>query len=245
MATLAQQPVQPLRAERQFFQRMALGLAIFILFGFAQFAARGLANYHTAPLAFHLHGAAMTCWLALTALQSTLALRATAQPQALALHRKLGWLALFFIIALPLLGSYTLLAALRQNLVPPFFTPAFFLLLNLTDFAAFLGLVALALLKRANTSWHARAILGANIVLMEPALGRLLPMPLLGSDGQWLSLVVQAIPLLLLARHDRRHHGAIHPATKTAALVIFASHLIVSLGATTAPILAWAAALSA
>src|SRR3546814_7446343 len=58
-------------AER-FWQRMAIGLAVFIVFGFAQFTARGFVDPLRAPFWVHLHGAAMLGWLALLIVQPTL-----------------------------------------------------------------------------------------------------------------------------------------------------------------------------
>src|SRR3546814_9278910 len=61
-------------AER-FWQRMAIGLAVFIVFGFAQFTARGFVDPLRAPFWVHLHGAAMLGWLALLIVQPTLVSR--------------------------------------------------------------------------------------------------------------------------------------------------------------------------
>jgi len=219
MTELSATGLSPVASERRFFARLTLGIALLILFGFGQFAARGIIDYRTAPLWFHAHGAVMTGWLALSVIQSTLAARGD-----IALHRQLGWLSLGFVIAIPVLGTTALVTALRGGLVPPFYTPAFFLLLNAVEFSAFLALVALAILRRRETSWHARALLCANVVLMDPALGRLLPMPLLGAEGLWLALIVQAIPLGLIARHDARTLGRLHPATLTGGAVVLAAH---------------------
>src|SRR3546814_6811155 len=57
-------------AER-FWQRMAIGLAVFIVFGFAQFTARGFVDPLRAPFWVHLHGAAMLGWLALRSEEHT------------------------------------------------------------------------------------------------------------------------------------------------------------------------------
>ncbi|MGC8107726.1 hypothetical protein, partial [Salmonella enterica] len=78
-----------------------------------------------------------------------------------------------------------------QQLVPPFFTPAYFLALNACFFLGFPLTVLLAVLRRRETAWHARLMLAANILLLDPALGRLLPMPLLGSNGEWLSMALE------------------------------------------------------
>jgi hypothetical protein len=217
-------PRDRLRIERLFFLRAHSALALFILFGFGQFALRGLVDYASAPLWFHAHGGLMTCWLALCVVQSGLA-AGYGPPDAMALHRRLGWCALAFMVLVPLLGGMATVVTLRGGFVPPFYTPAFFLLLNFLEFGAFLALITLAIVRRKQTAWHARALLGANVVLMDPAMGRLLPMPLLGANGLWLGLVAQAVPLALLARMDRRVTGQIHPATLAIGALIVAVHL--------------------
>jgi hypothetical protein len=69
---------------------------------------------------------------------------------------------------------------------------------------------------------------------MEPALGRLLPMPLTGGViGEWLAMAVQLVPLALLARHDRKFLGQVHPATMVAAAVLVAEHTAITLLAMT------------
>lgn len=71
MATMADGAV---RAER-FWQRMAIGLAVFIILGFLQFALRGFVDPAKAPWWVHLHGVAMLAWLGLLVAQPTLEAR--------------------------------------------------------------------------------------------------------------------------------------------------------------------------
>lgn len=73
-------------------------------------------------------------------------------------------------------------------------------------------------------------MIGAVIVLMEPALGRLLPMPLIGGEnGEWLALMVQLGVLALVMRQDRATRGQVHPATLTFGAILIACHVAVSL----------------
>ncbi|MDE2405985.1 MAG: hypothetical protein KGM17_15045 [Sphingomonadales bacterium] len=236
MATIA--PVESGR--HAFFRRMSFWLSLFIVFGFLQFAARGLVDYRTVPVWFHLHGMAMTSWLALLVVQSTLA-----DSGSLALHRRLGWTSAALVPVIWLLAMMAVTTALRVNFVPPFFTPGFFLALVVIETSLFAGLVGFAIARRRQTDWHARLLLGATILLMEPALGRLLPMPLLGPWGEWVALAVQLGAVALLVRHDRRELGAIHPATRIAALVLVGGHVATSLAAMTQPVQAAAAAIAA
>jgi hypothetical protein len=55
-------------------------------------------------------------------------------------------------------------------------------------------------------------MLGATVIVMEPGIGRILPMPLLGGFAPWAELSVQLGVLAILARHDRKVLGRVHPA---------------------------------
>lgn len=218
MATLAQTGTR----ERSFWQKITLGLAIFIVFGFAQFAARGFVNYGAVPIYVHLHGLMMVSWLALMVVQPTLVQRGNA-----ALHRKLGWTGAVLAVLVIVVGSFVGIKSLQNGTQPPFFTQPYFLALTQVGVIAFGGLVAFAIVRRRETEWHRRLLVGAMIALMEPALGRLLPMPFIMPWGEWLALAIQLGVLAVVMRHDRKTMGRVHPATLIAALVITLHHCIV------------------
>lgn len=216
MATAAPAGARALTFE----QKMTAGMALFILFGFGQFAARGFVDYTNVPLIFHLHGMVMVAWLGLLVTQSFLA------AGNLALHRRLGWLSAVMVPLIVVLGSATCVTALKAGIFPPFFTPAFFLALVHVGLLCFAALMIAAIAKRRDTAWHKRLILGSTILLLEPALGRVLPMPLLMPWGEWLAMVIQLGVAWLIVRDDRRTLGAIHPATRIVLATILASHVL-------------------
>ena len=220
MATLARESVP----SRTFYRRMAIGISLFILFGFAQFAARGFVDITAVPLVFHLHAAAMVAWLALFSVQAGLPTRG-----ALALHRKLGWTSLALLPLIVVLSIMTCTTALRAGMVPPFFTDAFFLSLVVVEVLVFAALVGWAIAWRKRTDWHRRLMLGAAVILLEPALGRLLPMPLLGDFGHWVQMALQLGVVGLIALHDRRSIGSLHPATLLAGVAVVFAHFLVAL----------------
>src|SRR3546814_4480487 len=78
------------------------------------------------------------------------------------------------------LGIFTGIASLVLNRFPPFFTPPYFLALTVTESLVFGAMVAWAIRRRRATDWHRRLMIGATIVILEPALGRLLPIPMMG-----------------------------------------------------------------
>jgi FtsH-binding integral membrane protein len=223
----------------QFWQRMAIGLAVFIVFGFLQFAARGFADPLRAPVWVHLHGFAMLGWLALLIVQPMLVSR-----RNLALHRRLGWIGAGLALVITGLGVFTGIMALVLHRQPPFFTPPFFLTLTTIESLTFGAMAAWAIRRRRATDWHRRLMIGATIVVLEPALGRLLPIPLMGAWAEPAVALCQLAAVAIVAGYDWRTRGAVHPATWAMAAVVIAMRVAISLLAMTPPVIALAARLA-
>jgi hypothetical protein len=236
MATLADGAAR----DKPFFLRMIIGISAVIVLGFLQFAARGYVNVAAAPLWVHLHGVVMIAWLGLLIYQSSLVQRGN-----LLQHRQLGVAGLALAAALVVLGSFTGMRAIALHRVPPFFTDAYFLALTQVGLLFFAGMVVAAVVNRARPEWHRRLMLGALVLIMEPAFGRLLPMPLMGPWGEWTIMAIQLGTLALVARHDLRRFVAIHPATVVSMLVVIATHVTVTLAAMTPFFIGWAADIAA
>ncbi|QGN56523.1 hypothetical protein GKE62_16690 [Novosphingobium sp. Gsoil 351] len=211
-----------LDAESAFFARYATGLAIFIFIAFAQFDLRGMAPLSKFGWEIHAHAAVMVAWLGLTVAQPWLAASGNR-----ALHRRLGWISLVVLATLPVVGSLAGTAALRDGIVPPFFTPAYFLALVNVGVVLVAAMVLWAVALRRRSDWHRRLMIGSTALLLEPALGRTLPMPLMGGWGEWVALAIQLGALAFLVGHDRRTLARVHPATLAAMLVIVIDHLLV------------------
>lgn len=229
MATIA-----PVRTSRlTFWQKMTLGLVALILFGFLQFAARGLVNYTAVPLYIHAHALVMLGWLSIVVVQSFLAERSDR-----VLHRRLGWIGAGWALLVVAYGITITFAVVAAHIQPFFFTPQFFIVMNTVGLLSFAGLFVAAIVRRRQTLWHQRLIVGANVLLTEPALGRLLPMPLIVPWGDLAMLPFELGMLWIVARHDRRTLGSVHPATLTAMLVIVMVHLAIELIARSGPAIA-------
>ena len=235
MATMVEGAV---RAER-FWQRMAIGLAVFIIFGFVQFALRGFVDPVKAPFWVHLHGVAMLAWLGLLIVQPTLEARGN-----LALHRRLGWAGAGLAALIVCLGIFVGLASLALNRFPPFFTAPYFLALTTIEALAFGLAVMMAIRRRSDTEWHRRLMIGATIMILEPALGRLLPMPLMIGWSDIPVALIQLAAVAIVALHDRRTLGRVHPATKAVALLVIAVRVTIYLLSLTPPVAALAAKLA-
>lgn len=209
--------------DQRFFTRMAQLLAGLIVFGFLQWALRGFVNPLATPIWIHVHGAAMLMWLAVLIMQNNLA-----ESGNLHLHRRLGWASALLVIAIVGLGMFAGRMALALHRVPPFFTDAYFLSLTHVEVIVFASVVALAIALHGKTQWHRRLMIGATVILMEPALGRLLPMPLLGqTGGGWLEAALQTGFLAIVARHDARTLGKVHPATFVTMGAVIVVHLLI------------------
>jgi hypothetical protein len=218
-----------------FWHRMAIGLAIFIVFGFLQFALRGFVDPVAAPFWVHLHGVAMLVWLALLIVQPTLVSR-----DNLALHRRLGWIGAGLALFITGLGIFTGLASLVLNRFPPFFSPPYFLALTTVESLVFGLMVWAAVRRRHTTAWHRRLMIGATIVILEPALGRILPMPLMIGWSDIPIGLIQLGVVGIVALYDRRTLGRIHPATKAIAAIVIAVRVTIYLLAMTPPVIALA-----
>lgn len=226
-------------SDQAFFRRMAMAIALFILFGFAQWSARGFVDFGHVPIWVHLHGLAFVCWLALFVTQNMLAERGS-----LALHRQLGWAGCALVAAMVLLGGFTGMKAIELHRVPPFFTNGYFLALSWLGVGAFAAMFIWAIALRHNTQWHRRLMLSATILLMEPAFGRLLPMPLLGVAGPWLELALQLAVFGVAFRHDLHKRGRVHRALKWGAGVLILQHVAIWLLGNFAPFAAYANAIA-
>lgn len=210
-------------SDQSFFTRFTIVLALLIVFGFMQFAARGFVAFQNVPLLTHLHGAFMVAWLGVAVAQNVLVHR-----DELSLHRKLGWAAAVLVTGIAVLGVTVGFSAVAGQRVPPFFSNSYFLALTIVEPVAFAAVVAWGVSLRRQTQWHRRAMLGANVIILEPALGRLLPMPLMGGWGEWAILALQLLTLLVLARHDRKVLGSVHPATVRLMFIVMAVHVSVT-----------------
>ncbi|WP_421836509.1 adenylate cyclase [Novosphingobium sp.] len=226
--------------DQRFFTRLAQVLAGLIVFGFLQWALRGFVNPVRTPLYIHTHGLAMLGWLGTIVTQNRLAGSGN-----LALHRRLGWASLALVLAIVGLGSFAGRMALAAHRVPPFFTDSYFLALTHVEVAVFALTVGVAIAMRRQTQWHRRLMIAATVILMEPALGRLLPMPLLGQvGGGWLEAALQVGFLGIMARHDGKMLGRVHPATLLGMGLVVAVHALIQLLAGMPMVAAYAEAIA-
>jgi hypothetical protein len=193
-------------SDHRFAATMAIIMAVVVLAGFSTQFLAGRSTF-ASPLRVHLHALVFMGWVAIFVAQSWLATRGP-----LALHRKLGWLAVGWMIVMVAAALVVMVAVVRQGTTPFFFKPQQFLIANPLSLLGFVGLTGAAVARRKQTAWHARLHICGMTMIMGPAFGRLLPMPLLVPYAFEAAGVAAALfPIAGMVR-DRRHLGAVHPA---------------------------------
>ena len=204
MATIA--PTETLASDLRFVPKLAIAMAITVVVGFSFQLAMGRSTF-ASPVRVHLHAVAFMGWVALFVTQSWLATRGP-----LALHRKLGWIAVGWMVAMVIPAMTVIVAMARNGTVPFFFTPQQFLIGDPLTLVCFVALTGTAIARRRETDWHARLQVCGMAVLMGPAIGRLLPMPLLIPYAfEWAVAGGLLFPLAGAIR-DKRKLGRAHPA---------------------------------
>lgn len=205
MATLAS--AHPIASrDTGFFLSGALAMFAVLAGGFSLHLAMGRSTF-AAPLPVHVHAFIFFGWASLYVLQNALA-----HTGVIRLHRRLGWLALFFVPAMIVMGIYLTVGRVRAGSAPFFFEPLYFLIMNPLSVLTFAGLTSAAIMLRRRTRWHRRLMFCGMAVLTGPGFGRLLPMPLFIPWASWvLFAAIMLFPLWGMAR-DLKVGGKVHPA---------------------------------
>ncbi len=191
--------------ERLFFLVMAIVIAITVVTGFSLFLAAGISSFHS-PWWVHIHAVTFMAWIGFYVLQNTLVFR-----NDIALHRKLGRIGAVYAIWMVLVGLVLTPLTLAVGRSPPFFTPAYFMALDVVNIATFGALLYAAIRNRRRTDWHRRLMLCATICVIAPAIGRLVVlsgMPATAPVITALLLVYVVVAMLF----DWVNRGSVHAA---------------------------------
>lgn len=192
--------------DTRFFFRGAIVMAFVIVAGFSFQLLAGRSTFRAPPL-LHAHALLFMTWVGFYVVQNTLVATGS-----VALHRRLGWLSVALIPAMVVMGALITTDMLRGGRTPFFFMPAHFLFMDMLIVLSFAALVAAAIAMRRQTRWHRRLMFCGMAMLTGPAVGRLLPMPLL---IPYAPLAVFAVLLLFPIAGviaDLRREGRVHPA---------------------------------
>ncbi|HEY0437882.1 MAG TPA: hypothetical protein VGC92_14670 [Phenylobacterium sp.] len=193
-------------SDDRFFLRSAFAMALVIVAGFSVQLAMGRSTFASPPLV-HAHAIVFMGFVTIYLLQNIFATSGRMQ-----LHRRLGWLASAWIVAMLVLGFAVTAAMVRRGQVPFFFRPVQFLIFDPASLLTFAGLTAAAVVLRRRTDWHRRLHFCAMAMLLGPAFGRLLPMPVL-APWSWEAVMAACLIFPLVGMWaDSRRDGRVHPA---------------------------------
>ena len=185
---------------------MPIAMAATIVAGFSLQLLAGRSTFQSA-LPVHLHALTFMGWVAIFTVQATLGMRGRIDQ-----HRKLGRLAMGWLVLMIVMGFVITLRMVRAGHVPFFFRPQHFLVFDPLNVLVFTAMVLVAVSMRKRTDWHSRLQLGAMALLMGPAFGRLLPMPLLAPYAYESAGAACALFPLIGRGVDFKRSRRVHPA---------------------------------
>jgi hypothetical protein len=220
MATLAQPRSAPDVGDERFFLRGAILMTITIVAGFSLQLAMGRSSFGSPPRV-HAHAIVFMGWVAIYLLQNIFV--ATGR---MSLHRRLGWVAAVWMVPMVVLGCLVTAAMVRAGHVPFFFRPLQFLIFDPVTVFAFAGLTIAAVKLRRRTEWHRRLHFCGMSLLLGPAFGRLLPLPLLQPLAWEASFAACLLFPLAGMWADVRRSGAVHPAWRWGVAVMVGSFVL-------------------
>lgn len=205
MATLAA-PHSIVARDDRFFLVTSLAMAAIIFAGFSLQLGMGRSSFGSPPIV-HAHAIVFMGWVVLYVLQNVFVASGS-----IALHKRLGWIGAGWIVAMVVLGTIVTVRLVRAGHSPFFFTPLMFVVMNPVSVITFAGLTVAAIVYRRQTEWHRRLHYCGMSLLLGPAIGRLLPVPLMiPYVYEALFAVALIFPLIGIAA-DVRRSGRVHPA---------------------------------
>jgi hypothetical protein len=204
-------------AEHHFFAWLAGSIVVLVFVGFARtYYLHSLFGMPALTRFLHFHGAVMTGWIVLFAVQTFLI-----TSNRIPIHRILGLFGAGFAVLVVLMGCTATLVAARREVrahsesVSSVLTV---LALELTQMAVFASLVALGVWLRNRTGYHKRLMLLATFCILPNPIVRLFIWAGLGSNililGFWAS------PVTAVVLFDSIRNRRVHPAFGFGATII-------------------------
>lgn len=209
MATMAM-PQPQMRPERRsddgFFLTMAFVMAGVLIAGFGLNLAMGRSSFARPPIV-HAHAIIFMGWMVIYVLQNWFATRGP-----IALHRRLGWVAMAWLAMMLYVGPAVTLLNVRAGTVPFFFQPLHMLVFDPMSLFGAAVLFVAGVSVRRHTDWHRRLMFCGMVLLTGPGFGRLLPMPLLIPWAYQAAFAATLILPVVGIIADLRRDGRVHPA---------------------------------
>jgi len=199
-------PAVPAAGDEKFFLRVAIIIAMLIVAGFSTNLLVGRSSFGS-PVRVHIHAILFMGWMVIFLMQNILATSGR-----LDLHRKLGWLASGWLVLMVISGFWVTVMMVRNGTAPFFFQPLHFLVFDPLAVLTVAGITIAAVRMRRQTDWHRRLHFCSMTILLGPAIGRLLPMPLLQPWAWEATFSVSLAFLVVVMSLDSRRRGSLHPA---------------------------------
>lgn len=223
MATLAQQPVAPATGDERFFLNAAVAMTVVVMSGFADAYLTGRSTFG-APIRVHIHAFFFVGWVAIYLMQNILV-----ATDHVDLHRRLGWVAAFWIAPMMFMGCFVTVVMVRAGHVPFVFKPLQFLVFDPVIILTFATLTLAGVRMRRRTEWHRRLNYCGMSMLIGPGIARILPLPLL-LPWAWESFFAACLIFPLIGVWaDIRRSGHAHPAWKYGIATMIAGFLLTEL----------------
>ena len=217
-------------ADHPFFARLAGSIVVLVFVGFARtYYLHSLFGMPALTRFLHFHGAVMTGWIVLFAVQTFLI-----TSNRIPIHRIMGAFGAGFAVLVVLMGCAATLVAARREVrahSESISSVLTVLALELTQMALFASLVTLGVWLRNRTGYHKRLMLLATFCILPNPIVRLFIWAGLGSNimilGFWTSLVTTVV--LFDSIRNRR----VHPAFGFGATIIVVFLYLVYFGSRT------------
>jgi hypothetical protein len=130
------------------------------------------------------------------------------------------------MVAMVVSGFVVTVAMVRAGTVPFFFQPLHFLIFDPVAVLTFGGLTTAAILLRRWTEWHRRLHFCGMTILLAPAFGRLLPLPLMQPWAWEATVAVTLLFPLAGIWADVRRSGRVHSAWHWGVAAIIGSFML-------------------
>lgn len=212
-------------SERRFYTGMAVFMIAMVLVGFApSFYLKGLVNYPRPnptlnPLVM-LHGVVFSTWMVLFLVQARLVAANRRD-----VHMQLGrWGMALAIAMVPLMIATTIGQVARAN-QPPFVTPLAWTAVPAFTVPPFAALVWAGWRYRRDAQAHKRLMLGAALIMMDPAIGRF-PLFPPTPEGFQIAAFTAWLPFTALFVWDWRTMGRLHWASIFGAAIVGLSYIV-------------------
>lgn len=199
-------PKSRIVGDEHFFLIASAIMVVVVIAGFLTLFLRGISTF-AAPWPVHMHAVLFMGWVGFFMMQVWFATTGRVH-----LHRRFGWIAVVYMPVLLIVGAWILFRMMCNAAVPPFWTYAYFMVMNLMSLFAFAALAIAAIVWRKQTQWHRRLMFCAMAALVITPVNRLTPDAILAqymSLGSALAILI--FPLWGMAAdwlRDRRIHPA-------------------------------------